>query len=69
VVSISRAKIHPSNNKTMPNKAIETVRVVLPRNPLEELLRLESMRKSRPKGNIFKKSKKSFEKIPSSERI
>jgi hypothetical protein len=53
----------------MPNKAIETVRVVLPRNPLKELLWLESMRKSRLKGNIFKKSEKSFGKIPSSERI
>jgi hypothetical protein len=53
----------------MPNKATETVRVILPRNPLEELLRLESMRKSRSKGNIFKKGEKSFEKMPSSERI
>jgi hypothetical protein len=29
----------------IPNKAIKTFRVVMPRNPLEELLRLESMRK------------------------
>jgi hypothetical protein len=42
----------------MPNKAIETVRVFLPRNPLEELLRLKSMRKGRSKGNIFKKGQK-----------
>jgi hypothetical protein len=41
----------------------------MPRNPLEELLRLESMRKSRSKGNIFKKGEKSFEKTPSSKRI
>jgi hypothetical protein len=41
----------------------------MPRNPLEELLRLESMRKSHSKGNIFKKGEKSFEKILSSERI
>jgi hypothetical protein len=69
MASISRAETHPSNTKTMPNKAIETFRVVMPRNPLEELLRIESMRKSRSKGNIFKKGEKSFEKIPSSERI
>jgi hypothetical protein len=42
----------------MPNKAIETFRVVMPRNPLEELLRLESIRKSRSKDNIFKKGRK-----------
>jgi hypothetical protein len=53
----------------MPNKATETIRVILPRHPLEELLRLESMRKSRSKGNIFKKGEKSFEKMPSFERI
>jgi hypothetical protein len=41
----------------------------MPRNPLEELLTLESMNKSHSKGNIFKKGKKSFDKIPSSERI
>jgi hypothetical protein len=38
-------------------------------NPLEELLRLESIRKSRSKGNIFKKGEKGFEKIPSPEKI
>jgi hypothetical protein len=53
----------------MLNKAIETFRVVMPRNPLEELLRLKSIRKSRSKGNIFKKGEKGFEKIPSSKRI
>jgi hypothetical protein len=53
----------------MPNKAIETFRVVMLRNSLKELLRLESIRKSRSKGNIFKKGEKGFEKIPSSERI
>jgi hypothetical protein len=34
-----------------------------------KLLRLESMGKSRSKGNIFKEGEKSFEKIPSSERV
>jgi hypothetical protein len=54
----------------MPNKAIETVRVVLLRNPLEELLRLESMRKSRSKGNIFKKrAKKASRKYPVSKEF
>jgi hypothetical protein len=48
----------------MPNKAIETFRVVMSRNPLEELLRLETIRKSRSKGNIFKKGEKGFDKIP-----
>jgi hypothetical protein len=36
----------------------------MPRNPLEELLRLESIRKSRSKGNIFKKSEKASRKCP-----
>jgi hypothetical protein len=53
----------------MPNNAIETFRVVMPRNPLEELLRLESIRKSHSKGNIFKKGEKDFERIPSPKRI
>jgi hypothetical protein len=34
-----------------------------------KLLKLESMGKSRSKGNIFKEGEKSFEKIPSSERV
>jgi hypothetical protein len=50
-------------------KAVETFRMVMPRNPFEKPLRLESMRKSRSKGNIFEKGEKSFEKIPISERI
>jgi hypothetical protein len=41
----------------------------MPRNPLEELLRLESIRKNRSKGNIFKKGEKGFEKIPSPKRV
>jgi hypothetical protein len=47
----------------MPIKAVETLRVVMPRNPPEKLLKLENMRKSRSKGNIFKKGEKSFKKI------
>jgi hypothetical protein len=53
----------------MTNKAIKTFRAVMPRNPLEELLRLESIRKSRSKGNIFKKGEKGNEKIPSPKEI
>jgi hypothetical protein len=34
-----------------------------------KLLKLESMGKSRSKGNIFKEGEKSFEKIPSSEIV
>jgi hypothetical protein len=35
----------------------------------QKLLKLESMGKSRSKGNIFKEGEKSFEKIPSSKRV
>jgi hypothetical protein len=34
------------------------------RNPLKELLRLESIRKSRSKGNILKRAKKASRKYP-----
>jgi hypothetical protein len=53
----------------MLNKAIETFRAVMPRNTLEELLRLKSIRKSRSKSNILKKGGKGIEKISSPQKI
>jgi hypothetical protein len=70
VASILRAETHPSNIKTIPNKAIENIRAVIPRNPLEELLRLESMgKKAARKAISSKRARKASRKIPSSERI
>jgi hypothetical protein len=48
----------------MPNKAIETFRAVMSGNPIKELLRLESIRKSRSKGNILKRAKRASRKYP-----
>jgi hypothetical protein len=54
----------------MPNNAIETFRVVMSRNTLEELLRLESIRKKPlERQHLQRKAKKGCEKIPNPEGI
>jgi hypothetical protein len=62
VANISRARTHPLNTNMMSIKAIETFRVVMPRNSLEKLVRLKSMGKKPLERQYLQKGRKKLRK-------